>query len=98
MHVQFSQLASSAGLIEDETVNDSNIISNLTYCEDGQKEQDTLSADKIYSDIQIFNKPEKTFSKIDSNSETSLKFQKEPLSCLSAYCDFYKQLMNRPSL
>lgn len=84
-------------MIEDETVNDSDIINNLIDYEDGQEEPDSITADKIYAGIQLSNKLEKHFLKIDTNAERSLKFQKELRSCISGYRDVYKQLTNRPS-
>ncbi|KAI4475097.1 hypothetical protein M0802_015287 [Mischocyttarus mexicanus] len=64
-------------MIEDETVNDSGIINNLLNNEDQQEEPDSITKDKIYAGIQLSNKLEKHFLKIDTNSKRSLKFQKE---------------------
>ncbi|GFX74092.1 uncharacterized protein TNCV_490561 [Trichonephila clavipes] len=47
--------------------------------------------------IQVSNKLEKQFLKIDTNSERRMQFQKELRSCISGYRDVYKQLTNRPS-
>ncbi|GFW64281.1 uncharacterized protein TNCV_2415311 [Trichonephila clavipes] len=69
--IVFTQLASSTRLIEDETVNDSDIINNLIKDEDGQEEPDSLKADKIYAEIQLSKKLEKHFLKIDTNFERS---------------------------
>ncbi|GFT17363.1 uncharacterized protein TNCV_4806431 [Trichonephila clavipes] len=93
--IAFSQRSSSTHLIEDETSNDSDIIHNLIYYEDGHEEPDSLSVDTIYAGIQLSNKSEKHFLKIDTNSKRSLKFQKE--SCISGYRDVQKQLTNRSS-
>ena len=84
-------------MIVDETVNDSDIINNLIDYEDGQEEPDSMTADTIYAEIQLSNKLKKHFLKIDTNSEKSLKFQKELRSCISGYRDVYKQLIKRPS-
>ena len=84
-------------MIEDETVNDSDIINNLIDYEDGQEEPDSMTTDTIYAGIQLSNKLEKHFLKIDTNSERSLKFQNELRSCISGYRDVYKQLIKRPS-
>ncbi|GFW24246.1 hypothetical protein TNCV_738721 [Trichonephila clavipes] len=42
----FSQRSSSPRFIEDEIFNDSNIMNNLIYYEDGQEEPDSLRVDK----------------------------------------------------
>ncbi|GFU00688.1 uncharacterized protein TNCV_4818521 [Trichonephila clavipes] len=84
-------------LIEDETFNDSGIINNLIDYENGHEEPDSLRADTIYAGIQLSEKSEKHFLKIDTNSERSLKFQKKLRSCISGYRDVHKQLTNRPS-
>ncbi|GFS76708.1 hypothetical protein TNCV_1622791 [Trichonephila clavipes] len=42
----FSQRSSNQRLIADETFNESDIINNLIYYEDGQEEPDSLRADK----------------------------------------------------
>ncbi|XP_066261172.1 tigger transposable element-derived protein 1-like [Euwallacea similis] len=82
-------------MIEDETINDSDIISNLTDNAQKHEEPDSMTADKIYAGIQLCNKLEKHFLKIDNNSERSLKFQKELRLCISGYRDVYKQLSKR---
>ncbi|GFV28755.1 uncharacterized protein TNCV_3987051 [Trichonephila clavipes] len=92
----FPQRASSPRLIEDETFNDRDIFNNLIDYEEGQ-ELDSSTADKIYTGIQLSNKLEKHFLKIDTHSERSMKFEKEIQSCISGYRDIYKQLTNRPS-
>ncbi|XP_069964571.1 tigger transposable element-derived protein 1-like [Bactrocera oleae] len=84
-------------MIEDETVNDSDIIDNFTDHEDGQEEPEYITADKIYAGIQLCSKLEKHFLKIDNNSQRSLKFQKEIRLCISGYRDVYQQLTKRPS-
>ncbi|GFW43283.1 uncharacterized protein TNCV_1350461 [Trichonephila clavipes] len=99
--ITFSERTSSKRLIKNETVNDSDIINNVKDNKHGQEESDSLRADKIYAhthtQIQLSNKSEKHFLKIDTNSERSLKFHKE-LQSISSYCDINKQLINRPSL
>ncbi|GFW92035.1 uncharacterized protein TNCV_2153141 [Trichonephila clavipes] len=85
----FSQRVNSPRLVEDGTFNDSDIINNLIDYEDGH---DSLRVDKIYVGIQVSNKLEKHFLKIDTNSEKSMKFQKELRSCISGYRNIYKQL------
>ncbi|GFW74929.1 uncharacterized protein TNCV_2677971 [Trichonephila clavipes] len=95
--VAFFQRANSSCLIEDKTFNDSDIINNLIDYEDGQKELDSLRADKIYAGIQLSSKLEKHILKIDTNSERRMEFQKELQSCISGYTDIYKQLTNQPS-
>ncbi|GFU13948.1 uncharacterized protein TNCV_941121 [Trichonephila clavipes] len=94
--VAFSKLASSPRFIEDEIFNDIDIITNLVDYEDGQK-PDSLRANKIFAGIHLSNKLEKYFLEIDTNSERSLKFQKELRSCISSYRDVYIQHTNRPS-
>ncbi|GFV71809.1 uncharacterized protein TNCV_4868931 [Trichonephila clavipes] len=47
--IAFSQCNSNKHLIEDETFNDSDIISNLTDYENGHEEPDSLRADTIYA-------------------------------------------------
>ncbi|GFU34312.1 hypothetical protein TNCV_1991111 [Trichonephila clavipes] len=54
-------------------------------------------ASSVYVGIQISNKSEKQFLKINANSERSLKFQKELRSRISGYHDIHKQLINRLS-
>ncbi|GFV38627.1 uncharacterized protein TNCV_1803731 [Trichonephila clavipes] len=71
--------------MEDETFNDSDINNNLIDYEDEQEEPDSQRVHKIYFGIQIFNKSQKQFLKIDTNSERSLKFQKEFRSCITGY-------------
>ncbi|GFX06443.1 hypothetical protein TNCV_3016771 [Trichonephila clavipes] len=66
MHVQ---LLSLDALIEDEAVNDSDIINNLIDY-GGQEEPDSMTTDKIYAEIQLYNKLEKHFLK-------TYQFQKE---------------------
>ncbi|GFT11621.1 uncharacterized protein TNCV_2906781 [Trichonephila clavipes] len=95
--VDFSQIANSPRLIEDETFNDCGIINYLIDCVDGQEEPDSLRADKIYAGIQFSNKLGTDFLKIDTNSKRSMKSQKELQSLISNYRDIYKQLSNRPS-
>ncbi|GFX13065.1 uncharacterized protein TNCV_2357211 [Trichonephila clavipes] len=75
--IAFSQLANSTSLTKDETVDNGDILNNLIDYKDGQKEPDYMRADEIHTGIQLFNKLEKHFLKIDTNSERSLKFQKE---------------------
>ncbi|GFT11655.1 uncharacterized protein TNCV_264511 [Trichonephila clavipes] len=82
--IAFSQCNSTTRLNEDETANDGDIINNLINYGDGQ-EPDSLRAEAIYVEIQVSNKWEKHFLKIDTNSERSLKFTKEPRSCISGY-------------
>ncbi|GFU51203.1 uncharacterized protein TNCV_966911 [Trichonephila clavipes] len=94
--VAFSQRANSLRLIEDEFFQDSDIINNLVDYE-VQQEPDSLRVDKIYAGIQVSRKLEKHFLKIDTNSERSMKFQKELRSRISGYRDIYNQLTNRPS-
>ncbi|GFV07856.1 uncharacterized protein TNCV_306041 [Trichonephila clavipes] len=91
-----SQRTSSTHLIEDETFNGNHTINNLI---DNEVQEPGFSsrADKIYAGIQLSNKWEKHFLKIDANSERSLKFQKELRSCISGYRDVHKQLNNQPS-
>ncbi|GFT68888.1 uncharacterized protein TNCV_1804221 [Trichonephila clavipes] len=95
--IAFSQRTSSTHLIEDEIFSDNDIINNLIGYEDGHEEPDSLRADKINAGIQLSNKAEKHFLKIDTNSERSLKFQIELRSCVSGYRDVHKQLTNQPS-
>ncbi|GFU62292.1 uncharacterized protein TNCV_2108651 [Trichonephila clavipes] len=99
MHVQLLSLnePTTPCLFEDETFNDRDIINNLIDFEDGQEELDSFRVDKIYAEIQLSNKLEKHFLKIDTNFERSIKFQKEVRSCISGYRDIYKQLSNQPS-
>ncbi|GFV35009.1 uncharacterized protein TNCV_3025991 [Trichonephila clavipes] len=66
----------------------SDIINNLIDFEDEQEELDSLKADKIYAGIQLSNKLEKHFLKMDTNSERCLKFQKELLVSSSDDSDF----------
>ncbi|GFX89610.1 uncharacterized protein TNCV_73031 [Trichonephila clavipes] len=61
----FSQRSSSTHLIEDETSNDSEI-NNLIDYEDGQEEANSLRMNKIYAGIQLSNRLEKHFLKIDT--------------------------------
>lgn len=84
-------------MIEDQTVDDSDIINSLIDYENGQEEPESITADKIYAGIQISKKLETHFLKIDTNAERRLKFQKELRSCMSHYRDVYKQLTSRPS-
>ncbi|GFT92772.1 uncharacterized protein TNCV_739591 [Trichonephila clavipes] len=95
--IAFSQRISSTHFIEDETLNDCGIISNLIDYEDGYEEPNSLRADTIYAGIQLSNKLEKHFLKIDTNSERSLKFQKVLRSCISGYHAIHKLLTTRPS-
>ncbi|GFX91689.1 uncharacterized protein TNCV_3682751 [Trichonephila clavipes] len=76
-------------LIEDETFIDCDIINLMDY-EDGYEEPDSLIDDTMYAEIQLSNKSEKHFLKIDTNSERSLKFQQELRSCISGYRDVHK--------
>ncbi|GFU24428.1 uncharacterized protein TNCV_2263981 [Trichonephila clavipes] len=78
----------------DGTLNDSEFINNLIDYEDGQEELDSLRMGKTYAGIQLSYKSEKYFLKVDTNSEKSLKFQKELRSCISGYHEVYKQLTN----
>ncbi|GFW06175.1 uncharacterized protein TNCV_36511 [Trichonephila clavipes] len=70
--VASSQHTNSPCLIEDLTLNDSDIINNLIDYVEGQEEPNSLRADKIYSRIKLSNKLEKRFLKIDTNSERNL--------------------------
>ncbi|GFW30717.1 uncharacterized protein TNCV_4088371 [Trichonephila clavipes] len=79
--IAFSQRNSSTHLIEDEIFNDRDIINNLVDYEDGY----SLKANTMYAGIQLSNKSEKHFLKIDTNSERSLKFEKWLRSCTSVY-------------
>ncbi|GFU36713.1 uncharacterized protein TNCV_3312011 [Trichonephila clavipes] len=79
-------------LIENEAFNDSDIVNNLI-----DNEPNSLRADKMLVGIQLSNKFQKHFLKIDTNSERSWKFPKELRSCISGYRDFHKQLTNRTS-
>ncbi|GFW52184.1 uncharacterized protein TNCV_2426311 [Trichonephila clavipes] len=72
--IAFSQHTSSTHLIDDETFNDSDIINTLIDYEDGQEEPDSLRVDKIYPGMQLSNKLETHFLKIDTSSERRLKF------------------------
>ncbi|GFV58439.1 transposable element Tcb2 transposase [Trichonephila clavipes] len=63
--------------------------------EDGQEEPDSLKANKVYAGVQLSNKLENHFLKIDINSERNLKFQKYIWSCISGYFDVNKQLADR---
>ncbi|GFX44319.1 uncharacterized protein TNCV_1097591 [Trichonephila clavipes] len=94
--IAFSQHNSSTHLIKDETFH--SIFNNLIDYEDGYDELDSLRVDTIYAEIQLSNKSEKDFVKIDTNSERSLKFQKELRSCKFGYPDVQKQLTNQTSL
>ncbi|GFV70696.1 hypothetical protein TNCV_2022601 [Trichonephila clavipes] len=62
--------ASSPLLTEDKSLNVSDIINSLIDYEGGQEELDSFTADKIYIMIQLSNKTEKHFLKIDTNSES----------------------------
>ncbi|GFT12696.1 uncharacterized protein TNCV_5094611 [Trichonephila clavipes] len=93
--IAFSQRASSTHLIEDEIFIDNDIINNLVDFE--HEELDSLRADAIFAGIQLSNNSEKHFLKIDTNSEKSLKFQKELRRCISGYREVHKQLTNQPS-
>ncbi|GFU67061.1 uncharacterized protein TNCV_4969101 [Trichonephila clavipes] len=73
----------------------SDIFNNFIDYEDGQEELDSLRVNKIYAEIQLSNKSEKHFVKIDTNAGRSLKFQIELRSCISGYRDIYKQLTTR---
>ncbi|GFS86487.1 transposable element Tcb2 transposase [Trichonephila clavipes] len=73
------------------------IINNLLDYEDGHEESDSWRADTMYARIQLSSKSEKHFLKIDTNSERSLKFQKELRACVSICRDVHKQLTNLPS-
>ncbi|GFT22503.1 uncharacterized protein TNCV_3274631 [Trichonephila clavipes] len=46
--IAFARRVISTRFIEDETVNDSDIINNRIYYENGQEEPDSMTADKIY--------------------------------------------------
>ncbi|PRD23992.1 UNVERIFIED_CONTAM: hypothetical protein NCL1_44931 [Trichonephila clavipes] len=92
--IAFSQCTNSSRFIEDEIFNDSHILNNLIHYEDGQEAPDSLRADKIHAGIQLSNKLEKHFLKIDTNSEKSMKFQKKLRSCISSYRDIDKKLTN----
>ncbi|GFT40684.1 uncharacterized protein TNCV_442521 [Trichonephila clavipes] len=83
--------------MEDETFNDSDIVNNLIDYKEGQEELDSLRVNKIYARLQLSNKLEKHFCKIDTNSERSTKFQNKLQSCISGYRDIYKQRTNQPS-
>ncbi|GFV63292.1 hypothetical protein TNCV_1373891 [Trichonephila clavipes] len=54
--IAFHKRTISTHLIEDETFNDSDNITNLIDYKDGQEELDSLRADKIYAKIQLSNK------------------------------------------
>ncbi|GFU77560.1 uncharacterized protein TNCV_3499331 [Trichonephila clavipes] len=94
LSLSLSQRTSSTHLIEDEIFNDNDIINNWINYEGGQKEPGSLRTDKIHAGVQLSNKSEKHFLKTDTYSERSLKFQTELRSCVSGYCDIYKQLTN----
>ncbi|GFY09647.1 uncharacterized protein TNCV_381421 [Trichonephila clavipes] len=85
--VAFSEHTKSSRLIEDEIFNDRDIINHLIDYEEGP---DSLGVYKIYAGIQLSNKLEKHSLKIDTNSERSMKFQKQLRSCISGYHDIFK--------
>ncbi|XP_033331346.2 tigger transposable element-derived protein 1 [Megalopta genalis] len=90
----YPHMLKDINLVEcNEAVNDNDIINNIIDHEDKQEEPDSMTVDKIYAGIQLCSKLENHFLKIDNNSERSLKFQKELRSCISGYCDVYKQLI-----
>ncbi|GFW31105.1 uncharacterized protein TNCV_2576871 [Trichonephila clavipes] len=86
--VAFSQRANSLRLIK--MFNDCGIINNLIDYVDGQEEPDSLTADIIYAVYSFPTNWESLFIKIDTNSERSMKFQKELRSRISDYRDIYK--------
>ncbi|GFX18627.1 uncharacterized protein TNCV_3310881 [Trichonephila clavipes] len=90
--VAFSQRTHSLNWIEDEAFKDNETINNLIDYEDGQEEADSFRVDKIYAGIQLFNKLEKYFLKIDSHSERSMRFQEEFQPFISDCRDIYKQV------
>ncbi|GFU70800.1 uncharacterized protein TNCV_1851231 [Trichonephila clavipes] len=75
--IAISQRYSSTHLTENETFNDSDNINNLTDYEDGHDEPDSLRAETINAGVQLSNRSENHFFKIDTNPEKSLKFQNE---------------------
>jgi hypothetical protein len=84
-------------MIEDQTVDDSDILNSAIDYENGEEEPESITANKIYENIQISKKLETHFLKTDTNGERRSKFQKELRSCMSHYRDLYKQLISRPS-
>ncbi|GFT23402.1 uncharacterized protein TNCV_2016681 [Trichonephila clavipes] len=79
-------------IIELQTIN------SLINYEDGQEEPDSLRMDKIYALGSSFpTNWKKHYLKKDTNSERSMKLEKELRSYISGYRDVYKHLTNRPS-
>ncbi|GFW61458.1 uncharacterized protein TNCV_347061 [Trichonephila clavipes] len=95
--IAFSQRTSSTCLIEDETFNDSDLINNLIDYEVGQEKPYSLREIQYMQRFDIPSNRKKHFLKIDTDSERSLKFQKELRSCRSGYRDVHEQLTNQPS-
>ncbi|GFW17247.1 uncharacterized protein TNCV_1957181 [Trichonephila clavipes] len=96
--VAFSQRFSPR-LIEDETFNNSDIINNLIYYEDGQEELDSLRADKNMHRDPAFQQIGKAFSlnRYQLRKEYKIPHKKGLQSCITGYRNIYNQLTIQPS-